>query len=65
MPRLAAVRAGAGSQMSASAAPGSTAMPRYSDDMATQSSVSAMTPGLQAMGSRSTANPSRTPTANV
>ncbi len=39
--------------------PGSTAMARYSDAIATQSSVSAITAGLQAIGSRKTAKPSR------
>src|SRR5262249_33657500 len=57
--------AGSGSQMTASSAPGSVAMARYSEAIATQSSVSASTAGLQAMGSRSTANPSAVPTANV
>ena len=42
----------------ASSAPGSTAIARYSDAIATQSSVSAITAGLQAIGSRSTAKPS-------
>src|SRR3954452_19305324 len=57
--------AGSGSHTVASAAPGSTAIARYSDAIATQSSVSAITAGLQAIGSRSTANPSAVPTRNV
>ena len=40
-------------------------MARYSDDMATQSSVSATTAGLQAMGSRRMANPPSMPMAKV
>ena len=40
-------------------------MARYSEAMATQSSVSASTAGLHAIGSRSTANPSRVATAKV
>ena len=40
-------------------------MARYSDDMATQSSVSATTAGLQAIGSRRMAKPSATPMAKV
>ena len=51
--------------MRALSAPGSTAIARYSDAIATQSSVSAITAGLQAIGSRSTAKPSIVPTANV
>ena len=58
-------RAGSGSQERAPSAPGSTAIARYSEAIATQSSVSAMTAGLQAIGSRMTAKPSRVPTANV
>src|SRR5262249_15265477 len=58
-------RPGSGSQLRASSAPGSTAMARYSDAIATQSSVSAITAGLHAMGSRRTAKPSTVPTANV
>ena len=57
--------AGAGSQTVASSAPGSTAIARYSDAIATQSSVSAITAGLHAIGSRSTAKPSAVPTAKV
>ena len=57
--------AGSGSQTVASSAPGSTAIARYSEAIATQSSVSAITAGLQAIGSRSTAKPSAVPTANV
>ena len=49
---------GSGSQTTASAAPGSTAIARYSEAIATQSSVSAITAGLHAIGSRSTAKPS-------
>ena len=49
----------------ASSAPGSTAIARYSDAIATHSSVSAITAGLHAIGSRSTAKPSAVPTANV
>ena len=45
--------------------PGSTAIARYSEAIATQSSVSAITAGLHAIGSRSTAKPSRVPTRNV
>ena len=56
---------GSGSQLTASSAPGSTAIARYSEAIATQSSVSAITAGLQAIGSRSTAKPSAVPTANV
>src|SRR3954452_6062473 len=41
--------AGAGSQIRAVSAPGSTAMARNSEDIATQSSVSAITAGLQAI----------------
>ncbi len=48
-----------------SSAPGSIAIARYSEAIATQSSVSAITAGLQAIGSRSTAKPSTVPTANV
>ena len=48
-----------------SAAPGSTAIARYSEAIATQSSVSASTAGLHAIGSRSTANPSAVPTRKV
>jgi len=40
-------------------------MARYSDAIATQSSVSARTAGLQAIGSRRTAKPSAVPTAKV
>src|SRR6476659_332585 len=58
-------RAGSGSQTTASAAPGRTAIARYSDAIATHSSVSAITAGLQAIGSRSTAKPSAVPTAKV
>src|SRR5215211_1909703 len=58
-------RAGSGSQTSAASAPGSTAIARYSDAIATQSSFSAITAGLHAIGSRSTAKPSAVPTANV
>ena len=58
-------RAGSGSHERAPSAPGSTAIARYSEAMATQSSVSAMTAGLQAIGSRMTAKPSRVPTAKV
>ena len=58
-------RPGSGSQTSASSAPGSTAIALYSDAIATQSSVSASTAGLQAIGSRRTANPSAVPTAKV
>ena len=58
-------RPGSGSQTSASSAPGSTAIARYSEAIATQSSVSASTAGLQAIGSRKTAKPSIVPTANV
>ena len=57
--------AGSGSHTRASSAPGSTASARYSDAIATQSSVSAITAGLQAIGSRSTAKPSAVPTAKV
>ena len=57
--------AGSGSHTSALSAPGRTAIARYSDAIATQSSFSAITAGLQAIGSRSTANPSAVPTANV
>ena len=46
-------------------APGSTAIARYSEAIATQSSFSAITAGLHAIGSRMTAKPSRVPTANV
>ena len=49
--------------MRASSAPGSTAIARYSEAIATQSSVSAITAGLQAIGSRSTAKPSAVPTS--
>ena len=42
-------------------APGSTAIARNSDAIATQSSVSAITAGLQAIGSRRTAKPSAVP----
>ena len=56
---------GSGSQVTASEAPGSTAIARYSEAIATHSSVSAITAGLQAIGSRSTAKPSAVPTANV
>ena len=45
--------------------PGRVAIARYSEAIATQSSVSASTAGLQAIGSRSTANPSAVPTAKV
>ena len=48
--------------MRASSAPGRRAIARYSDAIATQSSVSAITAGLQAIGSRSTAKPSSVPT---
>ena len=58
-------RAGSGSHTSAASAPGSTAIARYSDAIATQSSFSAITAGLHAIGSRSTAKPSAVPTANV
>jgi histidine kinase len=47
------------------AAPGSVAIDRYSDDIATHSSVSAITAGLHAIGSRTTAKPSRVPIRNV
>src|SRR6185437_1903347 len=57
--------AGSGSQMRASSAPGSVAIARYSEAIATHSSVSASTAGLQAIGSRSTAKPSAVPTAKV
>src|SRR3954449_3140150 len=57
--------AGSGSQTVASAAPGSTAIARYSEAIATQSSVSAITAGLHAIGSRRTAKPSAVPTRNV
>src|SRR5262249_3916935 len=57
--------AGSGSQIRASSAPGSVAIARYSDAIATQSSVSASTAGLHAIGSRSTAKPSAVPTAKV
>ncbi len=58
-------RPGSGSHSSASSAPGSTAIARYSDAIATQSSLSASTAGLQAIGSRRTAKPSVVPTAKV
>src|SRR6185369_3457848 len=58
-------RAGSGSQERAPSAPGSTAIARYSEAIATHSSVSAITAGLQAIGSRMTAKPSRVPTAKV
>src|ERR1700736_5337749 len=58
-------RPGSGSHRAASAAPGRTAIARYSEAMATQSSVSAITAGLHAIGSRSTAKPSAVPTAKV
>src|SRR6185437_2065348 len=57
--------AGSGSQIRAPSAPGSVAIARYSEAIATHSSVSASTAGLQAIGSRSTAKPSAVPTANV
>src|ERR671922_2182552 len=56
---------GSGSHTVASSALGSTAIARYSDAIATQSSVSAITAGLHAIGSRSTAKPSAVPTAKV
>jgi hypothetical protein len=59
------MRPGSGSQQSAWSAPGSTANARYSEAIATHCSVSAITAGLQAMGSRSTAKPSRVPMAKV
>src|SRR5512134_2839382 len=52
---------GAGSHERAPAAPGSWAIERHSEAIATQSSVSASTAGLHAMGSRSTAKPSSVP----
>src|SRR6185312_9771083 len=58
-------RPGSGSHVRAPSAPGSTAIARYSEAIATQSLVSAITAGLHAIGSRSTANPSIVPTANV
>ena len=58
-------RAGSGSHTAAASAPGSTAIARYSDAIATQSSLSAITAGLHAIGSRNTAKPSAVPTANV
>ena len=47
--------------MTASSAPGRTAIARYSEAIATHSSVSAITAGLHAIGSRRTANPSAVP----
>ena len=58
-------RPGSGSHSSASSAPGSPAIARYSEAIATQSSLSAITAGLQAIGSRRTAKPSAVPTAKV
>ena len=49
----------------ASSAPGRTAIAWYSEAIATQSSVSASTAGLHAIGSRRTAKPSAVPTAKV
>ena len=51
--------------MRASDAPGRTAIARHSDAIATQSSDSASTAGLQAIGSRSTAKPSSVPQRKV
>ena len=45
----------------ACSAPGRTAIARCSEAIATHSSVSAITAGLHAIGSRSTANPSAAP----
>ena len=56
---------GSGSQMRAFSTPGRPASARYSLAIATQSSVSAMTAGLQAIASRTTANESRLETSSV
>ena len=56
---------GSGSQMRAFSTPGSPAKARYSLPIATQSSVSAITAGLQAMASRTTAKESRLDTSSV
>src|SRR3954465_5357901 len=56
--------AGGGSPPTAAGGPGSAAIARYSGAIATQSSVSAITAGLHAIGSRSTAKPSAVPTPN-
>src|SRR5205814_3631580 len=57
--------AGSGSHTRAAAIPGRSTSARYSVPNATSRSVSAMTAGLQAIGSRSTPKPDSVPTTKV
>src|ERR1700722_10461220 len=57
--------AGVGSQTRATSMPGRSTSARYSVPNATQRSVSAITAGLQAIGSRNTPNPVSVPATKV